>query len=38
MRELAAKLPPMPNGRPNLSAALRQIIAEWAAKSETSQQ
>lgn len=38
VRELAAKLPPMPNGRPNLSAALRQIIAEWAAKSETSQQ
>lgn len=31
VRELAEQLPPMKNGRPNLSAALRQIIAEWVA-------
>jgi hypothetical protein len=29
--DLARALPPMRNGNPNLSAAIRQIIAEWAA-------
>lgn len=30
VRELAGRLPQLPSGRPNLSAAIRQIIAEWA--------
>lgn len=30
VQELAAQIPPRRNGQPNLSAALRRIIAEWA--------
>ena len=33
VKALAATLPPMRTGKPNLSAALRQIIAEWATHS-----
>lgn len=31
VRELAETMPRTPAGRPNLSAALRRIIAEWSA-------
>jgi len=36
LHERAEQIPKRPNGLPNLSEALRQILAEWAAGRRTS--